>query len=261
MTGSHWITALAVLLGALGMWRLLPRGTAGGRLSGAALALAGLGLWASQLPGLGSWVNGVAFYVLAGVTVVAAACAVSFRSPVYCALWFGLAVLGTAGLMLWIGAQFLAVATVVVYAGAILVLFLFVLMLAQPEGRAAYDRSSWEALLAASTGAVIIGVMSMTVGSVCTAEPCLWPEGPPSSEQLAAGVLHPQHVACFGTELFGRQLLAVEVAGVLLLAALVGAAVIVAWRTPPRGEAENAEAGPTGTQGAAEWPPGDDGRD
>ena len=48
--------------------------------------------------------------------------------------------------VLFIGAQFLAVATVVVYAGAILVTFLFVLMLAQPEGKAAYDRVSWEAL-------------------------------------------------------------------------------------------------------------------
>jgi NADH-quinone oxidoreductase subunit J len=57
--------------------------------------------------------------------------------------------LGTAGLLLLAGAQFLAIATVVVYAGAILVTFLFVLMLAQPEGRAAYDRVSFESLLAA----------------------------------------------------------------------------------------------------------------
>lgn len=257
MTGSHWITALGVLLVALGMWRLLPRGAPGGRFSGAVLALAGVGLWASQLPGLASWVNGAVFYVLAGVTVVAAACAVSFRSAVYCALWFGLAVLGTAGLMLWIGAQFLAVATVVVYAGAILVMFLFVLMLSHPEGRAAYDRRSWEALLAAATGAVIVGFMSMTVGCVCTAGPRPWLHAAPSSEQLAAGVLHPEHVACFGAELFGRQLLAVLVAGVLLLAALVGAAVMVAWRAPPHGTGEDARAGPLGASGRAEKPRGD----
>ena len=60
---------------------------------------------------------------------------VTFRNPVYCAIWFGLSLLGTAGLFLFHGAQFLAVATVVVYAGAILVTFLFVLMLAQPEGK------------------------------------------------------------------------------------------------------------------------------
>jgi len=249
MTGSHWITALGVLLFALGMWRLLPRGTADGRLSGAVLALAGLGFWASQLPGLGGLVSSAAFYILAGVTVLAAVFAVSFRDAVYCALWFGLAVMGTAGLMLWIGAQFLAAATVVVYAGAILVMFLFLLMLSEPGGRAASDRRSWEALLAAATGAVIVGVMSMTVGSVCTADPPAWPHAPPSSEQLAAGVLHPQHVACFGGELFGRELLAVEVAGVLLLAALVGAAVIVAWR-PVSSSRPDADAQPPEAEGA-----------
>jgi len=254
MTGPHGITALGVLLAAVGMWRLLPRGTAGGRFSGAVLALAGLGLWASQLPGLGGWLSGGAFYVLAGVTVVAAACAVSFRSPVYCALWFGLAVLGTAGLMLWIGAQFLAVATVVVYAGAILVMFLFVLMLSEPEGRAAYDRRSWEALLAASTGAVIVGVLSMTVGSVFSGPTPAWPGPAPTSEQLTSGVLHPEHVACFGGELFGRQLLAVEVAGVLLFAALVGAAVMVAWRKGA-GEQDPAQ-GASGVNGSAESPSG-----
>ena len=72
--------------------------------------------------------------MLAGVTVIAAAGAVTFRSPVYCAIWFALTLLGTAGLFLLQGAQFLGVATVVVYAGAILVTFLFVLMLAQPAG-------------------------------------------------------------------------------------------------------------------------------
>ena len=81
----------------------------------------------------------------------------TFRSPVYCAIWFALSLLGTAALFLFQGAQFLGVATIVVYAGAILVTFLFVLMLAQPEGDAFYDRISWEGLLAASTGALMVG--------------------------------------------------------------------------------------------------------
>ena len=61
------------------------------------------------------------------------------------------------------GAQFLGVATIVVYAGAILVTFLFVFMLAQPRGNAFYDRVSWEALLAAGTGAVMVGILTITV--------------------------------------------------------------------------------------------------
>jgi len=55
------------------------------------------------------------------------------------------------------------VATIVVYAGAILVTFLFVLMLAQSSGRAYYDRVSWEPLLASATGAVLVGVLTMAI--------------------------------------------------------------------------------------------------
>lgn len=227
MNDPRGIYTLATMLGAMGIWLLLPRGRIGGRMTGAMLALIALGLLASQLPGLGTWTADGVFWVLAGVTVVAAAAAVTFRNPVYCALWFGLSLLGTAGLFLVNGAQFLAVATVVVYAGAILVTFLFVLMLAQPEGRAFYDRVSWESLVSAATGTVLVGILSMTVGNVLThGEAAIVPAA--TEEQMAQGVLGTEHMARLGGELFGRHLLAVEVGGTLLLVALVGAAVIVA---------------------------------
>jgi len=198
-------------------------------MAGAVLAAVAVGLWASRVPGLGHWAVEGVFFVLSGVTVVAAVGAVTFRNPVYCAIWFGLTLLGTAGLLLLIGAQFLAVATVAVYAGAILVTFLFVLMLAQPEGRAPYDRTSWEAMLAAVTGAMLVGILSLTISSVLV-------PAERSGEALAvaaearepAEVLAAEQVARLGGQLFGRHLLAVEVAGTLLLAALVGAAVIAA---------------------------------
>ena len=126
------------------------------------------------------------------------------------------------------GAQFLAVATVVVYAGAILVTFLFVLMLAQPRGRTPYDRVSWEAMLSACTGAVIVGLLTLTVIERA------FPPGPvtetsrrilPADRQ--ANVLAEDHVAHLGAQLFGPHLIAVETGGTLLLAALIGAAVIV----------------------------------
>ncbi len=83
------------------------------------------------------------FWALAAVTLIAAAAAVVTHKPVYTALWFALSLLGTAGLLLFDGAQFLSISTVAVYAGAILVTFLFVIMLAQPEGHAPYDRITW----------------------------------------------------------------------------------------------------------------------
>ncbi len=204
-----------------------------GKLIGALLAVIALGLGASQMPYLGDWLAQSVFSILAAVTMIAAAATVSFHKPVYSAIWFGLTLLGVAGLFLLTGAQFLAVATIVVYAGAILVTFLFVLMLANQEGKTVYDRVSWEALISAFTGMVIVGVLSITIGGVFNAP--VTPEeqqiSAPSLEQLAEGVLSPYHVASFGTELFGRHLIAIEVAGTLLLAALVGAAVI-ATRNP-----------------------------
>jgi len=222
---AHSPVAWGVVLAAVGMWLQLPRGQARGRGAGAVLTLAAAGCFGSQFWRLGIWTGDVVFWVLSGVTIVAAVCTVTFRSPVYCAVWFALALTGTAGIFMVQGAQFLAVATIVVYAGAILVTFLFVLMLAQPRGDAYYDRVSWEALLAAATGAVLVGILTVTVGKLELGQ-----VQPPAAAVLDANVLVPDHVARLGAELFGRHLIAVQVAGTLLLVALVGATAIVGAR-------------------------------
>jgi len=228
---SQHIFALATVAAAASMWLMLPRGVVKTRtrFSGAVLGAMALGLWTSQLAGVGSWAADSVFFILAGVTVVGAAAAVTFRNPIYCAIWFGMSLLGIAGLFFFTGAQFLAAATVIVYAGAILVTFMFVLMLAKPGGKAVCDRTSWEALVSAATGTVIVGILSITVSGVLTgAQRSGELPAAASAEEMADGVLAEQHVALLGAELFGRHLIAVEVAGVLLTAALVGAAVIVA---------------------------------
>jgi NADH-quinone oxidoreductase subunit J len=230
MIQPHAILILTALLAALGLWLMLPRGTARGRGVGIVLATIALGLGVSQVPRLGDWMDDAVFLILAAVTVISAAAAVTFRNPVYCAIWFGQSVLGTAALFFFTGAQFLAVATVVVYAGAILVTFLFVLMLAQPEGKAHYDRVSWRALGSAATGSLIVGLLATTIGRVFAPAAPAGQIGPLKDEVLAAGILTPQHVARLGGELFGRHLIAVEVAGMLLMVALVGAAAIVAHK-------------------------------
>jgi len=237
VNAPHPIIALAAVLGIVAMWLMLPRGTRRGQWIGAVIGAVALGLGTSQLPWVGSWGFGAAYYAVAVVTIVAAVATVTFRNPVYCALWFGLTLTGTSGLMLLVGAEFLAIATIVVYAGAILVTFLFVLMLAQPEGRAAYDRASSEALLSAAAGVLIVGVLTTTLTGVLSApsgEAAMHPAlQAADAEQLAVGVLAEDHVARFGAELFGRHLIAVEVTGTLLFAALVGAAVIVAVNQRP----------------------------
>jgi NADH-quinone oxidoreductase subunit J len=234
MSNAQAILAVATLLGAVGLWLLLPRGGAAGRALGGTLTLIAAGCWGSQLPGVGNLVGDSLFTIIAGITLFSSVCAVTFRSPVYCAIWFGLTLIGTAGLFLMQGAEFLAVATVVVYAGAILVTFLFVLMLSEPDGHTVYDRRSSEALISAATGAVIVGILSMSFSNVMIADA---PKGSGKSPAIQAGlqkrgptgdqISADYPIAQLGAELFSRQLVAVEAAGVLLFAAIVGAAVIV----------------------------------
>jgi NADH-quinone oxidoreductase subunit J len=214
--------AWGVILGGLALWLMLPRGSAKGRSLGAVLGIVALGFYGSRLLPLGPWDATAVFWILSAVTVASAVCTVTFRSPVYCAVWFAMTLTGTAAIFMVQGAQFLAVATIVVYAGAILVTFLFVLMLAQPRGDAYYDRISWESFLAAVTGAILLGILSVTVGKLKLDQ-----TPGPELATLQRNVLVDDHVAHLGAELFGRNLVAVEVAGTLLLIALVGATAIV----------------------------------
>lgn len=240
---SNPIFMMAALAGAVGLWLMLPRPSARGRALGVVLAAVSVGVLAALVDRLGDWVSDSLFFLLSGITVASATATITFKNPLHSAIWFGMTLLGTAGLFLFQGAQFLAVATIVVYAGAILVTFLFVLMLAQPRGQAPYDRVSWETMVSAASGAVMVGILSMTVTSVLASV-----HGPQPAEdaEIASVILADEHVAHVGAELMGRHLIAIEVAGVLLLAALVGAAVIVAQSrdAQPAGESGDTPAEP-----------------
>ena len=182
----------------------------------------------SILPSLGIYLTTFVFWVMAGVTVFAALGTVTSRSPVYCAIWFAVTLLGVGGLMLVGGAQFLGIATVAVYAGAIVVTFLFVLMLAQPEGHAFYDRVSWggpACFLGCFAGMAMTGAILWASQDAQSLAP-ISADGNPT--------LVADHVANLGGQLFTSHLVAVEVAGLLLLAALVGAVVIAAFGTHGR---------------------------
>lgn len=233
--------ALATGLLAAGLWLQLPRSGGRGRALGGVLAAAAVGILLARVVQISSAhpVAEIVFWLLALTTIVSAIGAVTMRSPVYCALWFAVTLLGTAALLLFDGAQFLGIATVVVYAGAILVTFLFVLMLAQPQGHTYYDRVGWEPLLSACTGALLIGLLSASIFAPAEAggDTLGWRASGASPAAREAGILNAQHMAHLGGQLFSRYLIAVEVAGTLLLVALVGAVAIVAQGSPPVGQA------------------------
>ena len=270
------LLAGAVLATVASLWLLLPNGrdTTSARWLGALLGLAALAAFIATGRRLGGLGEEAVFLIVSLVAVISAAATIVSRSPVYAAIWFALSLAGVAGVLLVLGAQFLGVATIVVYAGAILVMFLFVLMLAQPAGLAPYDRVSNEPFLSALAGAVLLGVLSLSIGrlsagpatcceppsrtaaspstttpSATTGEPALAAgdtDVAPAAGMTATAVdpLAENHVARLGGELFGRHLVAVEAAGVLLLVALIGAIAVVS-----RGEA--ALAGDTTTTRSA----------
>ena len=244
---------------AASLWLLLPKtsdSTSSRRLGFLLGAVALIGFAATGRT-LGCVGEDAVFLTVAGIAVISGLATIVTRSPVYSAIWFAMALAGVSGVLLVLGAQFLGVATIVVYAGAILVMFLFVLMLAQPSGMAPYDRVSNEPMLAAAAGAVLLGLLTLSIGRLSAAEPascCRMPsraqaaattpspdgqrtDGEALSGRIATATASGEtgdanEVARLGAELFGRHLFAVEVAGVLLLVALVGSIAVVS-----RGEA------------------------
>lgn len=226
--------AIGAALAALGLWLVLPRGARRGRWSGAALVGVTLtALFAATAPRLGELAAEIVLWTLTVVALGAGVATIATARPVYSAIWFAVVLLATSGLLVFQGAQFLGMATIVVYAGAILVTFLFVLMLATPLGTAVYDRLSWESFLAGLAGAALVGFVAyLLVGAVPNSATVA---DAPQDAQRAGDILAPAHVARLGQNLFSTHLLAVEVAGTLLLVGLVGAVAIAAHdHTPVR---------------------------
>lgn len=212
--------AVAWLLLAVGLICSLPRTSRFRQRVGWLVSAVGLGILAgSSLRQTGVSTSAVIFWGLAAIAVVGAVAAVTMTSAVYCAIWFAFSLLGVAALMCFQGAEFLGVATLVVYAGAIVVTLLFVLMLAQPRGDTVYDRLSWGTFPRTVSPAISIGMVAMLTAILPTA----LGEFPSGSAQATAGG---DSVARLGAYLFTRHLIGVELAGTLLLAALVGAVAI-----------------------------------
>ncbi len=99
------------------------------------------------------------FYAFSAIAVLAGGLLVTQSNPARAALSFALVVLSTCGLFLLQAAPFLMAATTIIYAGAIVVTFLFVIMLAQQEGRSDADQRLREPLLASLTGFVLLGAL------------------------------------------------------------------------------------------------------
>ena len=162
-----------------------------------------------------------AFYYLAAASVASAMLAVTRRNPVHSMLWVLALFLHVAGIFLLVGAEFLAAVQVIVYAGAILVFYLFVLMLLDLPRETAGPRfgAHWPLCAAAGLAFAFLAWHAGESGLV------------PTSERMAAGGPSLGSLSAVGTALFTQFALPFEIASLILLAAIVGAIVIAKRKT------------------------------
>jgi NADH:ubiquinone oxidoreductase subunit 6 (subunit J) len=131
------------------------------------LAIVGVfGAWFGRHQSIEPELAHLLFGLFAVMAIAAAVLMLIQRHPVYSALYFALVVLASAGLFVLGSAPFLAAAIVIVYAGAIIVTFLFVVMLAQQSGAAVYDHRFWSPLPASVASAVLVGTILSVVNDV-----------------------------------------------------------------------------------------------
>ena len=168
-----------------------------------------------------------AFYYMAGASVASALLAVTRRSPVHSMLWVLALFLHVAGIFLLLGAEFLAAVQVIVYAGAILIFYLFVLMLLDLPDEAARPPFGKHWPLAGAVGLSFgalawlaqIEMLAPPGGGVAPVATLVATEGAPQGSLSRIGI-----------ELFGPFALPFEIVSLVLLAAIVGAVVIAKKR-------------------------------
>jgi NADH-quinone oxidoreductase subunit J len=161
----------------------------------------------------------IAFYLFASILIASAALTILSRNPVHSVLWLILAFFNAAGLMLIIGAEFIAMLLVIVYVGAVAVLFLFVVMMLDidfAEMRAGFARYLPAGLLLAAVLAVelIFALGAWQAGNIQLAQRVA-PIDPATSNIQAIGEL-----------LYTRYVFLFEIAGIILLVSMVGAIVL-----------------------------------
>jgi len=169
----------------------------------------------------------IAFYVFAAVTIGAGAGVVISRNPVYSVLFLILAFFNSAALFVLIGAEFIAMILVIVYVGAVAVLFLFVVMML--DINVAKLKEGFLDYLPVGAGIGILlfveilwglGVFGATSGTVST------------FSKAGAQALAIDNTRAIGRVLYTQYFYLFQVAGVVLLVAMIGAIVLTLRRRP-----------------------------
>ena len=177
---QSFVIYTATVLGALALLMLTPRKRNPFKIAGAGLGAVTLGwfwIYFHSILISQSFTDEagramIFYYIFSALAIMSAVRVITHQRPVYSALWFVMVVLSTSGLLLVLGAEFMAFAMAIIYGGAILVTYVFVIMLAaqsgdpgqenaSPEttGPAEYDAVAREPLFAVAAGFLLLAVL------------------------------------------------------------------------------------------------------
>ncbi len=258
---TAYLLYAVVAVGGVALVLLLPRGRGTTSLAGGVLGMATLALLMVLLMTRFASEGGVSgfFYLFSFIAIASAARVITHRQPVYSALYFVVTVLAVAALMVLQRAEFLAIALVIIYAGAILVTYLFVIMLAQSPGSPVYDHRSREPLITVFACFLLMAAIMGKVGAWSGANGFA-AKVPPGSGVTARLISDDEHLSqapneappsgntiAVGWAIMTRFVVALELAAVLLLVSMVGA--IAMSRRKVRREVPDVLARPLGQVG------------
>jgi NADH-quinone oxidoreductase subunit J len=160
----------------------------------------------------------VAFYSFAIVTLVAGLLVTVARNPVHSVLWLILAFFSSAGLFVLLGAEFVAMLLVIVYVGAVAVLFLFVVMMLDVDFAALKGEMARAMPLALLVGVVLIMQFALAFGAWVQADGALG-----LRQAVTPDAAEVENAKALGLLLYDRYFLLFQLAGMILLVAMIGA--------------------------------------
>lgn len=174
----------------------------------------------------------IAFYLFAVLTIASAAATILSRNPVHSVLFLILAFFNAAGLMVLTGAEFIAMLLVIVYVGAVAVLFLFVVMMLDidfAELRAGFVKNFPIGLLVA---VILIAELLFGIGTLKSGGIALG-----TADGTNAAPAGTSNIEAIGAVMYSRYLFLFEAAGLILLVAMIGAIVLThRQRSDTRGQ-------------------------
>jgi NADH-quinone oxidoreductase subunit J len=160
-----------------------------------------------------------AFYLFAITAVAAGLMVVMARNPVHSVLWLILAFLSSAGLFVLAGAEFVAMLLIIVYVGAVAVLFLFVVMMLDVDFAELKGEMARYMPLGLLIGVVILLQLGIAFGAWETAETAEAMRGAVAPDDM-------QNTAALGMLIYDKYILLFQLAGLILLVAMIGAIVL-----------------------------------